>query len=313
MDENKIIEFHPKVSVVCAWYNRADYICDTIDSLLAQDFDSFEVIVINDGSSDPRVREILNSYSDARLRVVHQENAGLTTTLVRAVNLSRAPFVAIQGAGDISYPTRLKKQFEAFERHPEIAIVGCYYDVVDLNGGSKKKVTLTAPPVGALRKMRFSHGELMYRKEVYDNVGGYREIFDVGQGSDLWMRMLRKNRAFVVCSPLYQQRVFEDGVSNNYSKLAARSIMSAVRVENEKIYRKCGVDYIEQFGLASVAILSSRFRVKLQVAMAQSYLMLNKKTSGFHGLETGFVVKFLMGLIYFYRIFSRAKHKGGAR
>lgn len=62
MNEEKV----PKVSVVCAWYNRADYIKDTVDSLLNQDFDDYEIIIANDGSPDPRVREILDSYDDRK-------------------------------------------------------------------------------------------------------------------------------------------------------------------------------------------------------------------------------------------------------
>ncbi|MBQ2263678.1 MAG: glycosyltransferase, partial [Loktanella sp.] len=62
--------------------NRADYIRDTIDSLLVQDYPHFDITVVNDGSPDPRVREILDSYADPRLRVIHQDNTGFIRTAV---------------------------------------------------------------------------------------------------------------------------------------------------------------------------------------------------------------------------------------
>lgn len=115
----------PEVAIVCAWYNRADYIRDTVDSVLAQDFDRFEVVIINDGSPDPRVREILDSYDDPRLRVVHQENTGFTVAIRRAIDMTSAPYIAIQGAGDVSLPGRLRHQHDWLESNAGIGVVGC--------------------------------------------------------------------------------------------------------------------------------------------------------------------------------------------
>lgn len=97
----------PKVSVVCAWYNRVDYISDTIDSLLAQDYPNFDITIVNDGSPDPLVREVLDNYTNPRLRVIHQENTGFTRAIRRAIDESDRTYIAIQGAGDISLPGRL--------------------------------------------------------------------------------------------------------------------------------------------------------------------------------------------------------------
>src|SRR5699024_10133371 len=124
----------PKVSVDCAWYNRADYIRVTVDSLLNQDFDDYEIIIANDGSSDSRVKEILDSYDDANLKVIDNENEGFTKTLERLVEEARAPYVAIQGAGDISYPNRLSAQYRYMKDNKNVGAVGSGFDV-DLEGG----------------------------------------------------------------------------------------------------------------------------------------------------------------------------------
>src|SRR5690554_1592429 len=98
-------ESQPRVTIVCAWYNRSEFLLRTVDSLLSQDFDDYEVVIVNDGSTDPRVRELLDGCSDSRLKVIHQENAGFVRAISRAVNYCKSPFIAIQGSGDISYPS----------------------------------------------------------------------------------------------------------------------------------------------------------------------------------------------------------------
>ena len=247
-----------QVSLVCAWYNRADYIRDTLDSLLAQEFDDFEIILVNDGSPDPRVRDILDSYSDPRLRVIHQANTGFTLAIRRAIEASTAPFLAIQGAGDISLPQRLRRQYEALRADPALALAGCRYRIENMVTGQGAQVVPHCPQQGDLRFRGLSHGELMYRREVYDKVGGYRPIFMVGQGADLWMRLLRTHGAVIVPEELYVQRHFSDGVALAPDKLAARKIMNGVRVENELWFRRTGLDHIETYGPAAFSILGRR-------------------------------------------------------
>lgn len=257
-----------KVSVVCAWYNRADYICDTLDSLLAQDFDGFEIVLINDGSPDPRVRQILDGYKDPRLKVIHQENSGFTVAIRRAIDLATAPFIAIQGSGDISLPGRLGRQWEAFQQDSSLGIVGCEYSVRDMTNSTVKRVKPVCPVTGDLKFVGLSHGELMYRKSAYEAVGGYRTAFHVGQGSDLWMRIMRRHSAFIIPVVAYEQRYFADGVAKSIPKRAARHAMNAARMENERIFRQTGFDHIDTYGPAAFAILGGRINVRLAIAYA---------------------------------------------
>ena len=260
----------PKVSVVCAWYNRADYIRDTIDSLLAQDLDDFEVIAINDGSLDPNVREILDRYDDRRLRVVHQANVGFTATIKRAISLSKAPYIAIQGAGDISFPTRLRRQLDVLEKQEDVAIVGCGIRVFDVAADSFKEVVNTPAQCGSLTNFGFSQGELMYRRAVYEKVGGYRELMKYGQGGDLWRRMLRDHHAVIVPSIEYEQRLFADGVSKSAPKKITRRILNALSVENEITFRNTGLDHFDEFGAAAFSILAHRPNAKKAIVSAYS-------------------------------------------
>lgn len=205
----------PKVVVACAWYNRADYIRDTVDSLLAQDFDNFEVVIVNDGSSDPRVKEILDSYDDPRLKVVHQENTGFVGAISRAIKMSEAPYIAIQGAGDISYPQRLSSQYEIMERRRDI--IGTTGSFWNLNVGGPKngakelrtpKKNLTTLTDILTRRLVLEHGIMMMRREAFNKVGGYRKIFRYGQDFDLFLRMSLHGSFYIANDIVYERRSF---------------------------------------------------------------------------------------------------------
>lgn len=206
----------PKVSIVCAWYNRADYIADTLDSLLAQDFDDFEVIIVNDGSSDPRVKDIFDAYNDRRLMVVHQQNTGFTGAIRRAIELSTGEYIAVQGSGDISAPDRIKKQVELLSESEEIAIVGSGCTQVAAKSKFRRRYF---KPVGECSldslkvNMPFVHGTAMYRKEYYVAAGGYDPRFKYCSDWDLFFRMLERGRIVGLDLPLYEQRMFDDGFS----------------------------------------------------------------------------------------------------
>jgi glycosyltransferase involved in cell wall biosynthesis len=153
------------------------------------------VIVVNDGSSDPRVREILDGYRDARLRVIHQDNAGFVQAIRRAIAASQAPFIAIQGAGDVSHPQRLARQYAFLAAHPEVAMAGCRYHNVTKRAGSDDvrrlgKCRNPEPTAAEIRRGNpFAHGEVMIRRACYDAVGGYRTFFVNSQDKDLWLRL----------------------------------------------------------------------------------------------------------------------------
>jgi glycosyltransferase involved in cell wall biosynthesis len=107
---------NPVVSVVVPVYNGAQYLSETVESILQQSMDDFELILINDGSHDDSPG-LLDSYRDERIRAVHQENMGLIGTLNKGVSLARADVIARLDQDDISKPHRLKHQLEAMKQY----------------------------------------------------------------------------------------------------------------------------------------------------------------------------------------------------
>ncbi|MBQ2263751.1 MAG: glycosyltransferase family 2 protein [Loktanella sp.] len=270
----------PKVSVVCAWYNRADYVRDTVDSLLAQDYGNFDITLVNDGSPDPRVREILDSYDDPRLRVIHQENTGFTFAIRRAIDESDGEYIAIQGAGDVSLPGRLSAQVGALKANDGLSIVGCWYTDKSEIDHSEVTVRPKESSMGQLSHFEFSHGELMYPRNAYVAVGGYRPTFTVGQGADLWMRLLRTSASCVVEENLYVRRLFADGVSADRKKIELRQSLTKLRLANERVYRKEHIDLIDLYGpYATLFLFNAPIRVRISIIVATIGQYLGLKNS----------------------------------
>ena len=126
---------NPEVSVVMSVYNGASDLAVTMDSILSQEGVEFEFIVVNDGSSD-KTGQILNDYAqrDSRVRIIHQENTGLTRALIRGCDAARGEFIARQDAGDVSLPSRLKSQASLLRDHPDCVLVSCWTDMVGPEG-----------------------------------------------------------------------------------------------------------------------------------------------------------------------------------
>ena len=119
----------PKVSVVINAYSGDAWIDECITSILAQTMTEFELIIVNDGSTDGTWEKI-HSYKDPRIRAVTQENRGIAPSANRGVGLARAPYVARIDQDDVMMPTRLAKQFAFLEANPDIALVCTYAQLI---------------------------------------------------------------------------------------------------------------------------------------------------------------------------------------
>ena len=124
-----------EVSVVMSVYNGALNLTPSMNSILSQEGVSLEFIVVNDGSTD-NTGEILDDFArrDPRVRVIHQENTGLTRALIRGCDAALGEFIARQDAGDISLPGRLKNQAAVLTGCKDCVFVSCWTDVVGPNG-----------------------------------------------------------------------------------------------------------------------------------------------------------------------------------
>lgn len=220
----------PKVTVVTGYYNRKDVLRPTITSILSQTFRDLELIVFDDASTDgsgEALSALAAELNDPRLKIrIHETNLGFTQGMVDAIADSSSDYIAVQGSGDISLPERIEKQVAVLDERPDVGAVGCWYtNVVEgseirrprqPNAEGKTFETLVSGNV-------YSHGEVMFRRSIYEQVGGYRPAFKNCQDFDLWLRMVKVSKLATVTENLYDRYVRFDGVSYNPKKFAVQA------------------------------------------------------------------------------------------
>jgi glycosyltransferase involved in cell wall biosynthesis len=198
----------PKVSVLLPVYNAGPFLRQAIDSILNQSFADFELIIIDDGSTD-NSGETIATYTDQRIKAFHQENQGLMATLNRGLGLTQGEYIARMDQDDISFPERFQKQVAFLDTHPDHAIVGTTYAYVDpqnqligvypalLDDQDLRRDVVTKSP--------FGHGSVMMRASVIrDNSIEYRPSYI--EDHDLWMRLAAYGKMANLSDILYLWR-----------------------------------------------------------------------------------------------------------
>jgi glycosyltransferase involved in cell wall biosynthesis len=133
---------NPLVSVAMPVYNAEKYIKQAIDSVLAQTYENFELVIVNDASSD-RSKELVLSYSDSRIRYMENEvNLGIAKTRNKCVQQAAGKYIAVLDNDDIALPWRLEKQVEFLEADNDFALCGGFYDIIDGEGRLIHKMKL---------------------------------------------------------------------------------------------------------------------------------------------------------------------------
>lgn len=214
----------PKVSVITGFYNRGPLLSRTLDSLLAQTYPNLEIIVFDDCSSDDTA-EKLKAYAalgDTRLSILlHERNKGFTQGMIDAISMASGEFIAVQGSGDSSEPTRIEKQVALFHSRPDIGVVGCHYENIVQDQGIVRVRTPNADLVtfeSLLGGNVFTHGEVMIRRSAYEKVGGYRPLLKYCQDYDLWLRIIRSYNFGTVPEVLYKRYILSESVSYSPKK-----------------------------------------------------------------------------------------------
>src|SRR5205085_909459 len=197
----------PQVSVVMPVHNAMPYLDIAVESILGQTFQNFEFVILDDASTDgssQRLREW--AARDPRIRLLQEKrNLGPALSSQRVAEAARAPVVARMDADDVSYPSRLEEQLEVLEAYPEVGVVGGLYDIIDA-GGRKIRGPEAWRLVHPASVPPFGNGPLMYRREVFDEVGGYRRQCEFWEDHDLIIRMGSVSTIIIVPHPVYQVR-----------------------------------------------------------------------------------------------------------
>ena len=230
-----------KVSILTGIYNCADTLPEALDSVLAQTFSNWEMILCDDGSTDDTFA-VASHYADlypGRFIVIQNStNLGLNRTLNRCLELASGEYIARMDGDDISLPTRLEKEVYFLDTHPEFAIVSCPMIYFDENGDWGVGQAIEIPQIDDFFKHApfHCHAPCMIRREAFVAVGGYsldKRTLRI-EDCNLWFRLYAAGyRGYNLQEPLYKMRDGQDA----YKRRSFKTRMNAVYVVSDGIKR----------------------------------------------------------------------------
>jgi cellulose synthase/poly-beta-1,6-N-acetylglucosamine synthase-like glycosyltransferase len=213
---------NPQISVVLPIHNGMPYLPDTIQSVLEQSFRDFELIALDDGSTD-ETWSYLQAQDDPRLRAIRLEKVGLVGALNRALDEAKAPLIARIDADDIALPNRLAAQHQFMAERPKVALLGCQALCIDERGSPSgtRRFPLSS---GAIRFQMFFgcpflHPGTMFRRGAAMDIGGYRKEYFPGEDYDLWSRLIVRHQTANHCEPLMRYRVHSQSITGTQASV----------------------------------------------------------------------------------------------
>lgn len=204
---------NPKISVIMGIYNCAPYLQEALDSLYAQTYQNFEIILCDDGSNDNTYEiALINQklHPEKIILLKNEINHGLNQTLNNCLTKARGKYIARMDGDDISLPERFEKEVSFLDEHPEFAIVSGSMIYFDENGEFRRgKSGGEVTKLNFLRGTPFCHAPCMVRKEAYDAVSGYTVRPDLLRVEDyhLWFKMYAAGfKGWNLSEPIYAMR-----------------------------------------------------------------------------------------------------------
>jgi glycosyltransferase involved in cell wall biosynthesis len=220
------------VSVVMAAYNSGEHLAEAVDSVLAQTFTDFELIIIDDGSTDDTAA-ILNSYGDRRIvRLVNERNLGPAGTCSRGLHEARGEYVANIDADDVWEPSLLLRQVEQLNAHKEITVAATWSRIIQ--GDTRTEdMWRPSPNRGVLAweltwNCPISHSSVVMRRRDILAVGSYCTKSRFAPDYELWTRVVKAGKIIsILPEPLAYRRLWSEQVTKKYPAEQLRAFFEA--------------------------------------------------------------------------------------
>ncbi len=291
----------PKISVLMASYNEGKYLKEAIDSILNQTFKDFELIIINDGSSD-NTSEILSIYADERIKIISNEvNIGLIGSLNKGLKECRGEFIARFDADDISEPTRLEEQLMFLEDNQNYCLVGSGVRLIN-SQGDLLAIRIESNNYYVLQwKMLinnpFIHPTWFFRRKLLKEMTGYlsEPENEYVEDYDFLVRLSKICKATNIKKPLLRYRIHGEQVSQT-KREEQRGNYLRISLSNIKDYVNIGIKELINLDKAIYGKITRR--EDLRLALRTYKIILN----GFLNQTKMKVVDRVKILIEYYRL-----------
>lgn len=246
------------ISVIMSTFNTPEeYLRASIESILKQSFENFELIIVDDGSTKNDI-SIVKSYHDSRIVLIeNQANKGLPYSLNRALLIAKGKYIVRMDSDDISLPTRLQCQYDFMEKNSDIAVAGCHATKI----GAKKGIMVSLPSKIDLRtyllfKNPIIHPSTIIRKEFIDH---YELTYDLacfrGQDYELWTRVALCGNLDIMPDLLLKYRFHDNQLTSESSKEIRRKNGIALY---QKFLPKYGIELNDRLYEAYYDLVNAR-------------------------------------------------------
>lgn len=207
---------NPLISVIMTVYNADKYLRSAIDSVLRQTYENFELIIVNDGSTD-QSQKIIDHYAkiDSRIIAVHQKNMGVVAASNTAANLAHGKFLSKADADDISFDNKLMDLVNCANNNPKSIVISGSIEVINEDGEFiyREQVLTRNSDIKRALYLRnpLPNGATMIKKEAFDLVGGYSNVF--AEDCNLWTKLYKIGEFSATGTTIYSWRINTKGLT----------------------------------------------------------------------------------------------------
>lgn len=227
----------PKVSVIIPTYNRGEFIGKAIDSVLKQTYTNYEIIVVDDGSTDD-TRKVVKSYGK-KVRYIYQENKGPSAARNRGINAAKGEYVAFLDSDDQFLPHKLQIQMNFIKKHSKCRFLYSWY----YNTNKKGKNTKLRKPLATKnreflqhslyrRKFTIRTSTVVIQKRIFNKVGKFNERYLYSQDWDMWLRIVHIYRGYCIKKPLAKYGLHD----NNRSSKSVKTYHPEIKKNTLNLY-----------------------------------------------------------------------------
>lgn len=231
-EQEKNIELMPKVSVIIPIYNAEKFISETIESVMAQTYPDWEIIAVDDGSTD-KTPEILKEYKKKlpkKLHVITQKNSGVSIARNTGVSDAKGEYIAFLDHDDLWLPEKLEKQVKVLDSNKELGLLYSDSYMIDERGNLKKDTLISSIMSRNILRIKMFRGNILnelfcvdfipllttiVRKDTFDKVGMFNPEYKISEDYDLFLRIAQLYTVDFIERPLAKYRIHSRGISKN--------------------------------------------------------------------------------------------------
>ncbi|MGH8001851.1 MAG: glycosyltransferase family 2 protein [Brasilonema sp.] len=235
----------PKVSVIIPAYNAIAYLKETVESVFKQTFTDFEILIVDDGSSDGTV-EWVSQIQDSRVRLISQQNQGSSGARNTGITAAGGEYIALLDADDIWEPTKLEKQVRHLEENPSVGLVDTWTVLINQQGKSTGRIVVSYAEGDDVWKQLVQFKTVcacdstpLIRRSCFEVVGLFNRELPFLEDLDMWIRLASRYRFAVIKEPLVRYRQHPGSKSTN-----CQGTLEAFRTIVEKAFEAVPSDFL---------------------------------------------------------------------